>query len=174
MRRKKKSNSSNNKLQLEYAGNVTVSIVRNGEIIRKIDGHNNGTYRLFEFIARCLASRYDGNLAPRFLQIFHATSSSDTNISDKQSLIGIVAASSTTFNPDAENNLAEASLTFTIPGEIFNDIENVPNLFALYSQADRLNKDSPLATYYLDGGLGAIASDTNVIVVWELTIGNRQ
>ena len=171
--RKKKTSQNKDKLQLEYSGNVTIKVVRNDTIIKTINGHNSGTYRLFEYIAKCLANIYESAYSPKYLQVFHAEDSSDTNLEGKSSLVGIIAISTSTYSSDKVNQSGTASLTFTIPGELFTG--NVaPNLFALYSTIDRLNTTSPLATYYLSESLTSISSDTNVIVVWELTIGNKQ
>lgn len=173
MRRKKRT-KKDNKLQLDYSGKVTVNVVRNGEVLKTIDGHNSGTYRLFEFIAKCLSGKYESQCTPKFLQIFHVADASQDISENLQSLVGIISVATTIYNSSKQNSSASASLTFSIPGELFNNVSLLPNLFALYSQEDRLNQTSPLATYYLDGGLTNIASDTNVIVVWELIIGNKQ
>lgn len=171
--RKKKITQNNDKLQLEYSGKVTVKVVKNDNVVKTIKGHNSGTYRLFEYIAKCLANIYESSYSPKYLQIFHTNSSSDLDPADKQSLVGIIAISTSIYTSDKVNQSGTASLTFTIPGELFTS-NAVPNLFALYSTAEKLHNDNPLATYYLSESLTGISADTNVIVVWELTIGNKQ
>ena len=175
MKRRKK-NENKNTLQVEYSGRVTVSVVKNDKVIRKTTGHNSGTYRLFEYISKCLASTYEGGTAPKYLQVFHTDSADDEDLTNKTSLVGIVGLASSSYKSDKTNNSSTASLTFTIPGELFDTSASAPtpNLFALYSTTERLTKTNQMATYYLATPLTDISSDTNVIVVWELTVGNKQ
>ena len=174
--KKKKKQKVKDSLQLEYSGQVTVQVVRNDRVIKTITGHNSGTYRLFEFIAKCLANVYEGTYSPRYLQGFYATNSDDISTNDKDSLTGIVAISSSAYKSDKLSNFGTASLTFAIPGQIFDsdDPTKIPNLFALYSTAERLNNANPLAVYYMEEPITGISDDTNVIIVRNLIVGNKQ
>jgi len=168
MKRVKKKQETNT-LQLTYTGNVTVKVEKNNEVIKVINGHNAGTFRLFEYIAKSLIGLYESVYTPKYIETFHVISESNVNLETATSLAGIIPLASSTYETDSDSSTAK--LTFIIPGSAF--IENsVPNYFALYSYSEYGHTSNPMAVYYLDAGLGEIDRTSNIIVVWELTIGN--
>lgn len=167
---KKKQNDTKNNLQIGYVGNVTVKVVRNNEVVKIVNGHNSGNPRLFEYIAKCLSSNYESVYAPKYIQIFHVLSDESVDLSLQESLAGIVPLSSATYKTDESSSTAQ--LTFVIPGATFTEEVN-PNYFALYSYKEYEHVNNPMAVYYLEEGLsGSIDRTSNIIVVWELKIGN--
>ena len=166
--KKVKKKENKNTLAIEYSGNVTVKVVRDNEAVKVINGHNSGTYRLFEYITKCLAGLYESAYTPKYIQCFHADSS-DPDLQSLESLSGVVPVGTTTY--DTTTNTSTAKLTFTIPGSLFPDNVTV-NYFALYSYKEYENKTNPMATYYLATGLSGIDKNSNIIVVWELAVGN--
>ena len=169
MRKVKKKENTKNTSQIEYTGNVTIKVERNGEVVQVIDGHNSGTYRLFEFIAKCLAGLYESSYGPKYIQCFHSTSATP-DLSSLTSLSGVIPVGTTTYETPT-NTQSIAKLTFTIPGVVFPD-GVVVNYFALYNYKDYNNQANPMATYYLSTGLSGLDRNSNIIVVWELKIGN--
>ena len=169
--KKIKKKQEKNTLQLEYTGNVTVKVERNNEIVKVINGHNAGTYRLFEYIAKSLIGLYESVYAPKYLQVFHVISGDNVNLATATSLAGIIPLASSTYETDSTSSTAK--LTFIIPGSAFIDGSLDPNYFALYNYKEYGNVSNPLAVYYLSTSLGEnIDRTSNIIVVWELKIGN--
>lgn len=166
--RKVKRKQVKEDLQVSYRGNVTIKVVKDNEVVKVINGHNAGATRLFEFIAKCLTGLYESTYAPKYIQCFHVDSA-DPDLNTLVSLSGIVPISSTTYDTDA--NTSTAKLTFVIPGNFFTAEDEI-NFFALYSYKEYENVAHPMATYYSETPLSNISSESNVIVVWELQIGN--
>ena len=177
MNKKKKNNNS-----IGYSGKVTVKLEKNGKILRMSKGHNNGREPLFTFIANCLANNYVVGLAPRYIRVLHTDELDSEGIVDDATVnliqVEIVVDSlpytSVSTISDVGNNTATAQLTFTLPGNLFTD--KIPNLLALYS-VNSQDVDKPLATYSKKEANwelveGPIDSDVNVIVIWELSVGN--
>ena len=170
MKRVKKKQNKQNTLQLEYVGNVTVQVVKNNEVVKTINGHNSGTYRLFEYIAKCLIGLYESIYSPKYIQVFHTDNPESVDLSVLPSLAGVLPLSSSTYVTDVDSSTAK--LTFIIPGASFVTGAETPNYFALYSYSEYENVANPMATYYLNKSLGEIDRTSNIIVVWELKIGN--
>ena len=166
--RKIKKKQVKDSSQLAYTGNVTIKVVKDKEVVKVINGHNSGNTRLFEYIAKCLVGLYESINAPKYVQCFHSTSATP-DLNNLDSLSGIIPVSSLTYNTDAESSTAK--LTFTIPGNIFPEDAEV-NFFALYNYKEYENKANPMATYYSETPLTNIDTSSNVIVVWELQVGN--
>lgn len=168
MRKVKGKNQDTNKMTLAYKGNVTVKVVRDNEVVKVVNGHNAGTFRLFEFIAKCLAGLYEPTYGPKYIQCFKASTSSP-DLSELVSLSGVIPLSSTTYETSV--NSSSAKLTFTIPGDAFPENAEV-NYFALYNYKEYSNQANPMATYFSEDTLDNIDKNSNVIVVWELQIAN--
>ena len=168
---KKKQNKNN--LQLAYSGNVTIKLVKDDKVIDVINGHNHGTFRLFEFIATCLIGVYESASSPKYIQVFHVTSeeSAETELASADSLTGLIPLGSSSIETDTANNLSTAKLTFTIPGSVFAE-GIIPNYFVLYNYKNYTDQKKPMAMYYVDTGYEDIDRDSNIIVVWELQVGN--
>lgn len=166
--KKVKKKQVKDSLQVKYTGNVTIKVVKDNEVIKVVNGHNSGNTRLFEYIAKCLIGLCESTYAPKYIQCFHSESATP-DLSNLDSLSGIIPISSTTY--DTESTVSTAKLTFVIPGNFFPEDSSV-DFFALYSYKEYENKDKPLATYYSETPLTNIDRNSNVIVVWELQIGN--
>ena len=157
-------------LQLSYTGNVTIKVVRDNEVVKVINGHNAGTTRLFEYIAKCLVGLYESTYTPRYIQCFHSTTATP-DLDSLTSLSGIIPVSSATYVTDVNDSTAQ--LTFVIPGNFFpENLTQTVNFFALYSYKEYENQAHPMATYYDETGISNIDRNSNVVVVWELKIGN--
>lgn len=166
--RKVKRKQVKDDLKVSYTGNVTIKVVKDNEVVKIVNGHNAGTTRLFEYIAKCLIGLYESSYAPKYIQCFYSTSSTP-DLDSLDSLSGIIPVSSTTYETDT--NVSTAKLTFVIPGSFFVENENVVNFFALYNYKEYENKAHPMATYYSAEPISVDVS-SNLIVVWELQIGN--
>lgn len=176
--KKRKKKQSENELQIAYSGNVTVQLVRNNKVIKTINGHNEGTSRLFKFIADCLANDYSGAYSPKYIQVFNVDSSGQQINDSTESLTGLIAVSTESAVENQTDNDATAKLTFTIPGELFSTGTKLSeiNLFCMYSQIGGTHNSNYLARYYIEGGLGdssTIDRNVNIIIVWELGVGNK-
>ena len=171
---KKKNTQTNSDVDIKYSGEVTIQIVHGDKVVKTIRQHNSGTFRLFQYLAKCLVGVYEPLYAPKYLRLFHGDDAND--LSNATLLTDAVVISSTSFDTTSENG--KAQLTFTVPGNIFRVQNSTPNILALYSQNDVSTLDANdkytlvLATTSVSGLGGAFDDDTNLIIVWEMTIGN--
>ena len=172
---KKKQQDSDNKLSIGYTGNVTIKVVRNNKVVKTIQDHNEGTIHLFEFIAKCLSGVYEEQFGPKYLVLYNTEDSPATRLTDAV----LLTSSTYVVNDVSDDNsdVATAQLTFTVPGNIFLSSEKQPTTLALYSYNGKIagidfEDKHYLARLNLTSNLGVITSDTNLIIVWELNIGN--
>ena len=154
----KKKNSNNS---ISYSGVVTVKLEKNGKPVRVSKGHNSGQLPLFTFLAESLSGNFNIDFAPRYIRVFdeHGEQVVDSvAIIDSESISNV--------------DTATAKLTFIIQGNLFTS-GKVGKTLALYSR-NGINSDS-MATYDFEDGqeLSNISDDTNVIIIWELTVGNQ-
>ena len=62
----------NSNVNLNYSGEITLKIQKNGKIISTKKYHNAGTNELWKFISYCVAGKYQSaeNLRPQYIRLF--------------------------------------------------------------------------------------------------------
>lgn len=62
---------------LKYEGNVTISLLKKGKVIKRIENHNNGNNNLFKFILNCLAGEYYDSDRPKWIIPYYTDGEND-------------------------------------------------------------------------------------------------
>ena len=138
-----------------YSGKLEIGVVINGKRHKKLVT-NSGKQSLFEFVRDCLAGR--GNVSKRPGQIkLYDGSTALTSYGIGFNDISIGAAT---------DNEASIKLYFLIPGTII--------LNRSINKAELLSVDgaSTLAEASMDSSITVSSIDTNLYVIWTLTIRN--
>ena len=166
-----------------YSGKVTVKILHGNKVVKTYRNHNTGTYRLFEFIARCLGNTYNEMYAPRFVRAFNIEGefTEEEIINHLDDVIsGPIAYNKidVTTNVDSENSLNDSStviFSFLIPASLIFDNQTRMNALALYSLTtyDDESIASPMAYVKLDTNI-QINEGSNILIEWSLAITNAK
>ena len=165
MKKKEKNGSS-----VSYNGYVTVTM-KSGRKRIKSRSHNEGTDRLFLFLANCARRNYDSTKSPWYIRLFHGAPSAE----NQKTTTAINCVSTAAGIIGEEGDGAYAELTFTIPGSsLTSSASSSADTIAIY---DFDNKDiSKIGNYLAKARLATpietVDVGTNVVAVWRMEFRN--
>ena len=163
--RKKLKRETDAKAKIQYAGKVTVEVVKDGKVLQTINTHNTGDAPLFKFLAFCLASTYYGEDAPRYIRTFNSGTGKVV-----ETTTTAIPYNNTLFPTPGENSSYSLTMSFLIPfSSIKNDIAT--NEVRIYSTAEKDNLENPSAHFTLDAPVTP-DDNANLNIKWQMIIGN--
>lgn len=118
----------------KYQGNVTVSFVRKGRVIKTIRNHNEGTNELFRFLLNCLAGNYYANDRPVFIRaVYDLNHTSEVKPSDytpSYANASTIAVPITQASVQLDNDLNVYTLTYQclVPRNTITNTEIIDGL----------------------------------------------
>lgn len=142
---------------LTYAGEVTVSLVKNNKVYSTKKFKNNGRTPLFKFFSECLAGNIKevSTLRPQYVELFHigdagtsaldlpsfSTLAQQDNVRTLQSVLysGAINVETTSPTSSSEGESA-ATFKFLIPMNIVNYESGAINMCAIYSSSNKPNR----------------------------------
>ena len=157
-----KVKEQNTKGSISYTGNVKVSVVRDGKVIKKRRGRNSGKLPLFSFLTNCLIGAYNDKLRPRFIKLFN---DSDEEISYSYIPFSEINVDSTA--ADATTVSSTAIFKFLVPFSALKQGEKV-KIIRIY------NSDSEeMAVYELsEADEITIEINESIIIEWDMVISD--
>ena len=164
-----------------YTGNVTVKVLHGNKVVKTYKKHNTGTYRLFEYIARCLGNTYDEMYAPRFIRAFYIDDIENIPDSELHTYLsenvisGAIAYSRIEVKSDEAEQTATVTFSFLVPNSLIYDNQLYINALAMYSLTtyDDASIEDPMAYVKLDNKI-EVTEGSNILIEWGLTITNAQ
>ena len=177
---------------IKYEGIVTISVVDNGgRTIYSRSGHNQGTAKLFNFLASCLAGKYtDANeYRPSYVRVFSLGQAGETipetpTYDDEKTMAPVLAMPAVKYDSDAHS----ATYKFMIPYSRLDLSAAVgdANLYCIYGNANKTTASDNSAYFIVtdeddDTKLGkafdwatakAQQNKLNLVIEWTMTIGN--
>jgi hypothetical protein len=163
---------------VSYSGKVTIKYRRKGKTYKSYSSHNVGYSPLFSFIGRCLAQDYRGSGAPYGLRLFSISDVASFDVkeltADNERTTNIVQKAATSIAKNNDDGSITVNFSFIVP---FTVLAGEANVLALYSadSSDSGSIGSPLAVFLITDTGNYISSDgdSNVVVVWSMTISNK-
>lgn len=159
---------------MNYNGTVTVKVVGTKNKLKKqFKVKNSGYQPLFDYIAYCLAGSFNASLCPNYIVTYYdeheVFASASPTCSRPVSKVSSYRVSGGT-------NVGITEMTFTIPGTSMASGSQT-NILALYCD-DKYNtyntaNKEPSAVVVLEDEV-EVSSDESVIIVWQLSIGNKE
>lgn len=165
-----------------YSGKVSIKILHGTKAVKNITIHNNGCQPLFDFLAYCLVGDYNEANSPRYLRAFETQNTEAQSFDpEHESTLRIIPVSSITKVNSSNANSGVVRYSFLTPGSFFLPGSVIDEL-ALYSSANIDSKTNPSAYIILRPATEdpehpyesiSIDPDTNLVIIWELSISNK-
>lgn len=159
-----------------YIGNVIIKEYKKDKLIKTSIGHNEGTAKLFKYVANCIAGNVNNSLMPSYINIF--------NDSEKNPSLNTLCGSidnthfSTVqvreYNDKELGDAYAAEFTFMIPA---NAAQQTISMICLYdiSRLTNTNVEQYMARIKLDSPIErSTSSTTNLVITWQLIVYNGE
>lgn len=161
---------------ISYSGSVRIEYRRKGRTYKSYSSHNTGYMPLFSFLGRCLAQDYAVGGAPYGIRLFSMGGAPvETASLTDEVTTGIVQKASTSIAKSDDS--VTVNFSFLIPSTMLVDGKTA-DVIALYGadNADAGSKSSPSATFRIANSDDYITADgdSNIRVVWSMTIANQR
>lgn len=163
---------------ISYKGEVTVKLVKNGKVNKTRRTHNEGSVYLFQYIANCLAGSFQQDKKPWYIRLYSVEGQSgeplDPSTATEVTTTYLPVASTTTYSGADENGeYAYVEHTFIVPGTYLVQ-EASANAIAMYS-LENINDKSKWSAYaMLSESIGEVDAGTNAVILWKMTVSNKQ
>lgn len=165
---------------LGYEGKVTLTLKSNNLVLESKTYKNSGTTELFDFLANCLAGKFNvARLPSKILLLFNGSDNAikATATSCIQRSAWVSRAQAPTVDSSPANQSTKVTYNFEVPK---NAIAGEFNQIALYG-ANSTEIDKFSAYYYLANSSGDFLTEdpaewspsTVLLIDWELTISNN-
>lgn len=163
---------------IAYKGNVTLKIMHGKKVVQTIENHNEGTFKLMQFLAYCLGSNYDVSLAPRYIMAYEVASDESRmgtlNDSKKVTIRPVATNFSPTYNNTKDslapqNDKCSVVLSFLLPSTLLDSTKKI-NRLAIYS-SDDLSLNNYMAWIKVDPEI-ELSVGESILVLWEMTLQN--
>ena len=167
----KKTIEVNNSSSIQYKGDVSISFIKKGKVVRKIKNHNEGKNSLFEFLLDCLAGNYYKSNRPTWIIPYYKEQNEM-----KYSIYKPVPISSVKVTKD--NSGPVLSYTCLIPSSLFGNSPQKMDglLFYSYANLEGVGQDSNFNHNYSMsmefGGDEQVESTQgqDILIIWQIRI----
>lgn len=162
-----------NKSSLGYKGNVTISFLKKGKVVKKLNTHNLGTPVLFQFLLNCLKGDYFSDDRPQWVRTFKQIGLTKVYCQTQSIPIGST-------NISGEGNDLGLTYSILLPNITIRNIspstEKIISGIVFYSQSNNpsdevgnpINESS--CSMILDFGEDINLDEEDVLVSWQVNI----